>query len=110
MIPFKKGAFSVGAKIKMTHIKYESPNFYPCLNFMPVFDFLRVAGFQWKYKVTLSEIEGNFYPKKFTTWEEFAEETRKLMGKAFKTPLLKGKFKDYFEFEKKVSPFKYPGS
>ena len=103
LIPFKKGAFDIGASIKMSIIQYESNGFHPNFNFMPIIDFLLLSALQWKIKTTMTEIDGNFIPKKFTNWQEFAEESRKLMSKTMGLKIIKGNYKDYFEFEKKVS-------
>ena len=106
LIPFKKGAFDIGASVKISHIKYEAKA-HPNLNLMSVGDTMLLCLFQWRIKVTYTEIEGNFRPKNFTTWEEYAEETRKLMGKTFNVKLYKGHIKEKMQMEKEVSTIKY---
>ena len=57
--------------------------------------------------MTITELDSNYNPKRFTTWEEYAEENRKMMGEVFEMQLMPRNMKDKMAMEKKVSPLKY---
>ena len=107
LLPFKKDAFDIGAPVKLTNIKYESTYFHPNMNFVTVADFFILCALQWRIKATFTEIEGNFKPKHFTNWEEFAEKTRNLMAETFNLKLAGGSIKDKIMYEKQVSKIKF---
>lgn len=107
LIPFKRGAFSVGASVKMLNFSYKSRFYDHVLNLVSVADAIWLVACQWNFDMTITELEGNYRPKTFTTWEEYAEETRKLMGEVFDMELMPGNMKDKMAMEKKVSPLKY---
>jgi hypothetical protein len=89
------------------NFKYESERFEANLNLVSILDFIILGAMQWKNSMCVTEIEGTFRPKKFTTWEEYAYETRKLMANVFDMKMVDGNIKDKQAMEKKVSPMKY---
>ena len=70
-------------------------------------DSILINFMQFKMSLDYYELEGCFYPKKFTTWEEFAKETRLMMAREFDLKILPGSFKDKIQMEKEVTPLKF---
>ena len=97
----------MGASVKMLNYSYKSRFYDHVLNLVSVADAIWLVACQWNFDMTITELEGNYRPKTFTTWEEYAEETRKLMGEVFDMELMPGNMKDKMAMEKKVSPLKY---
>lgn len=104
LIPFKRGAFNNNNPVKLIHLKYKSNGYHLNLNMASIFDSFILLLLQFKTSLTCYELEGCFYPKEFTTWQEYAEETRKFMADEFNLQIYPGNFKDKLQMEKECSP------
>ena len=107
LIPFRKGAFDIGAPVKLTCIKYKSSNVDAVMNLIDTTENVFLMMLQWWVDVEFLDVEGSFYPKKFNGWEEYAEETRKLMGKAFGMKLIRGSIQEKMQMERELCPYQY---
>lgn len=107
LIPFKKGPFEIRAPVKLTHLKYASNNFFPCLNFLFISDCIILNFMNLKMSLEYTEIEGCLRPRVVKDWKEYAEETRKLMANQFRMKLYEGNIKDKIQYSKEVSPLNY---
>lgn len=88
-------------------MKYSSGGFHPHLVLMTLLDSILLNLIQFKTSLECVELEGCFSPKEFDAWEQYAQETRKLMSKEFGLELLPGNFKDKLQMEKEVSPLNF---
>lgn len=101
---FKRGAFDLGVPVKLCKVTYKYDFFDPSLNFITMLDNLFLFFCQYRHRIEYTQIKGCFYPKNFTSWNEFAKETKLLMCLELDLNDFKGGYKDMIEFEKKYKP------
>lgn len=107
IVDFKRGAFDIGAPVKLMSFKYPiTYGFHPNSNMMPMQDLLTAMTTQLWQNAELTEVEGCFYPKKFTDWNEYAAEAKQLMCKELGFKDFTGRMRDQIQFDKDVTPFK----
>ena len=103
---FKKGPFCIENPVKLCRIKYKYDFLAPTLNCMPMSDSIFLFFCQYRHRIEFTQINGCFYPKKFTTWQEFAKEAKLLMCVELDLNDYNGGYRDLMEFEKKHMPQK----
>lgn len=107
MVDFKKGAFVLGAPVKIYHFDYHFDFVNPGLCFVSIPDNVFLMLVQFRQRLTVKSLKGTFYPVRFTGWEDFARETKLLMCKAFESRDLYGTFDEKKRAEKLYTPFGY---
>jgi len=107
LIPFKRGAFNNNNPVKCIQLKYTSGGFNLHLVLMGIFDSVMLMFLQFKTSLECYELEGCYYPKQFTNWQDYAQETRKLMAQEFDLKILPGTFKEKIQMEKECTPLAF---
>lgn len=98
---FKKGAFAIENPVKLCKLKYDYDFLDPSLNCLSMTDSVFLFLCQYRHRVEFTQLEGCYYPKEFTTWQDFATETKLLMCLELDFEDFSGDYKDLLEFEKK---------
>ena len=104
---FKRGPFDIGAPVKLCKIEYKNKTFNPSLNFIEMGDSIFLNMIQISQSLEYTELEGTYYPKDFTNWQDFAKETKRLMCNEFDLEDFKGTYRDKMKYEKDNSPVWY---
>lgn len=107
LIPFKRGPFDVGSPVKCVYLKYSSSNYNPNMVLISLMDSILMNCLQFKIRLEYYELEGCFYPKEFTNWEDFASNVRNLMADEFNLKVHHGTFRDKLAMENEVSPLRF---
>ena len=107
LIDFRRGAFDLGAPVKLNFIEYKISRFHPGISFISVIDTLILMLLQYRQRVTVKTLQGTYYPTQFTNWENFAKEAKILMCKSFKVKDFKGSFEKKNKYEKAYTPLDY---
>ena len=101
---FKRGPFDIKTPVKLCRLEYKYNYFNPTLNFISLLDNYMMYFSQYKTSLTFTELEGCYYPKNFTNWQDFAKETKLLMCLEFGLDDFKGTYKEKMNFEKTHCP------
>ena len=72
-----------------------------------MFDSVILAFCQYRNRMEYTELEGCYYPQNFTTWEEYAKETKLLMCREFYLDDYPGDYKQRVQYEKMYCPEGY---
>lgn len=101
---FKRGAFSLKTPVKIVFHKYSFDFVNPSITYISMKDLLFLNLIQYRQCLTVTELEGTYYPTNFTTWEDFAELTRNLIVKEFDLVLSEIGKKEKDIAEKELTP------
>jgi hypothetical protein len=104
---FKRGPFDIGSPVKICNIEYKNSKFNPTLNFISLLDCYFMCFSQFKQTLIFTELEGCYYPKEFTDWQDFARETKLLMCLEFGLDDYSGTYKQKMQYEKTHCPAYY---
>lgn len=104
---FKRGAFDIGSPVKLCRIEYRNSEFNPTLNFISMFHSYLIFFSQLRQKLVFTELEGCYYPKEFTNWQDFAREAKLLMCLEFGLDDYTTTYKEKVEYEKTHCPTWY---
>ena len=107
LVDFRKGAFILGAPVKIYYLDYGFDFFNPTLTYISIMHNLFIMLLQYRQKITYYSLKGTYYPANFTTWKEFAKETKKLMCQYFEVPDLAGTYEQKMNAEKYYTPLNY---
>lgn len=104
LLKFKRGAFSLNTPVKIMFHQYKYDFVNPSITYISVKDIIFLNLIQYRQRLTVTELEGTYYPTNFTDWEDFAERIRNLMGKEFNQELMDVGKKDKDVVEKEFTP------
>ena len=104
LMAFKRGAFSLKAPVKIMFHKYNFDFVNPSITYISIKDLLFLNLIQYRQRLTVTELEGTYYPTNFTTWQDFAERIRTLMAREFDLELVDNGKKDKDLAEKELTP------
>ena len=79
LVDFKRGAFDIGAPVKLCGLKYGENSLNPCLSFMGFIDCSFLLVCQFSNSLEFVELSGNYYPEEFVGWKDFAGKVKGLM-------------------------------
>ena len=107
LLDFKRGPFDIQNPVKLYNIKYKNDFIDQNLNFISLTDNIFLTLCQYRTSLKYTELKGCYYPKNFTTWQEFSKETKLLMCNEFNLENYSGTYSERVVYEKMYCPKGY---